>query len=173
MRVPRRPPQRVHLADLDRLYQQVDRGTAFSTALAKARFFSAFGTGALDTSDPAERIDDVVAEEAAAQGKSLIAAAFTARVRAWHAEGSYDICPPSGCGSIRLYRVDAGLVSLPVKVRGGFDERRFVSSRFVNDLPVACAAGQTCAVKTQAETVGQRLDGEILRAQIRSALLSW
>ena len=117
----------------------------------------------------------MIDQEAAAQGKSAIAAQFIANVTVRDKGGSYGICPSSGpCSPPYVYDCsDAGVITLPFKSSGSIAGRTYTYGWWVNNLSVPCAFNTGCGALTQADATTGQLRAEEVRAQVRAALQTW
>jgi hypothetical protein len=117
-------------------------------------------------------IQNIVNQEAAAQSKSWAASQFISKMSARFKGGSYNICLDSDCSPYAYIRTNAGRMVLPVKLAGGgAGTRVYVFGRYVDAYNV-CNGVNPCS-ETAADTAIGKVDPELFRAAIRSALLTW
>lgn len=158
-------------ADLASIYEGVWAGRLLGSDSPARREFleSAYGrTGATGL------LQDLIDEEAAAQGKPAIAREFGSLVKTWGKGGSYDTClgdpaDRTQCGQGVIVRSSAGLIRLPIRGSGevvGF--RYFVHAKLISDVPV----NNSWAAQTYSG-VHKRASAELFRSVIREALQSW
>lgn len=153
-------------ADLARIYELVWNSTAVA-GTARAEFLESANPGV----GVSAALQQIIDAEAAAQGKSAIAAQFGALVQTWSKGGSYGTCLGSPtCEQPVTIRSGAGIIRLPVKIRRGTSYRTFVFARLISDVPVSC---WSCPEETKYLNVYNRVSNELYREQIRSALLTW
>jgi beta-lactamase class A len=153
-------------ADLARLYELVWNSMAV-TGTARNEF--------LESANPAvgasAALQQIIDAEAAALGKSAIAAEFGSLVRMWSKGGSYGTCLGNpGCEQRVTIRSGAGIIRLPVKSGTRTAYRTFVFARLISDVPVSCWG---CAEETSYTNVYSKVANELHREQIRAALLTW
>jgi len=159
------------MADLAKIYEGVWAGRLLgSNSLARREFLESAqtGTGATD------QVQEIIDEEAAALGKSAIAAQFGALVRTWGKGGKYDVClgdpaDPTQCGQPVMVRSSAGLMRLPIGGDGSYIAfRYYVHGKLISDVPFSNAL--TANVYNQ---VHKKASGELFRSVIREALQTW
>ncbi|WP_165945216.1 serine hydrolase [Micromonospora sp. KC723] len=152
------------LVDMGRLYEGVEDGTLLDAGQFRTEFFQPMNNGV------GGALAAIVTAEANAQGKGAVAADFIARMRNHFKGGSYNVpCDQAGCSNGWVYvRTNAGRMALPVKSGGVVGERVFVYGAFV-DNQFVCA---TCSTATLDNAVA-KINVELFRAEIRSALLTW
>ncbi len=156
--------------DLARIYEGVWNSTLLSnTNSARTEF--------LESANPAtgagSGIQAIINAEAAALGKSAIAAQFGSLVQRWGKGGSYGTCLPNAagdCGQKVIVRSGTGLIRLPVKVAGVTQYRTYSFARFVSDVPVPDWGSSTDTTYTNAYGVATN---ELYRDEIRAALQTW
>jgi hypothetical protein len=122
----------------------------------------------------------VVAEEAAAQGKTAVVADFYKAIRLWGKSGSYSTClgdpaDMSQCGQEVHIGARAGLVAMPLGPKGTLHRFRHYSYALpFSDVPVN---DDTSADRTltdaQVQAFKKDVNPELLRQAIREALLEW
>ena len=164
-------------ADLAHLYEGVWNQSLLTNAhSARDEFLESanptFGAGALQP---------IIADEAAKQGKSAIAAQFGSLVRTWGNTGKYDTCLPDAngnCGTMVIVRSGTGLIQLPFKARGIVAPRTFSFGHLVSDTPVTCWENfdtpQTeCPIDTSYTNAYGNAANELVRDEIREALKTW
>jgi beta-lactamase family protein len=156
------------LQDLGRLYENIENGSVLNdTNNARTEFYQPMN------SSLGGRVQTIVNQEAAAQGKSGIANQFFNNMANRVKGGSYDI--PCGeivspCSTTFLYfRGFAGTVSIPAKNGvGAIVPRVYVYGRFVDSLVLNNGASTATY-----DNLSNTIDAEILRTIIRSALTTW
>jgi beta-lactamase class A len=165
-------------ADLAAIYEGVWTGSLLSeTHSARSEF--------LESANPSQGAGDtlqaIINEEAAAQGKSAIAAQFGSLIKFYGKGGSYGTCLPDAngdCGQKVIVRSGAGLIRLPFKARGVVAYRNYVFGRLISDTPVTCwedyDTPQTeCPSDTQYTSAYGQAANELYRDEIRAALGTW
>ena len=159
-------------ADLAHVYEGVWNKTILSTAHgARDAFLQAANpnTGAWDG------LQVVINQEAAAQGKSAIAATFGSLVQRGGKGGSYGTClghpqQPTDCGQKVVIYSSAGLIALPAKANGIVAPRYYVYGTYVSDVPLSNWGGsEEDAIKS----AYSHAKDELLRDEIRAALQTW
>ncbi|MBQ0958610.1 serine hydrolase [Ideonella sp. 4Y11] len=165
-------------ADLARIYEGVWNSTLLNnTNSARSEFLESANPGMGASS----RIQTIINEEAAALGKSAVAASFGSAVRSWSKGGSYGTCLPDGngnCGQQVIIRSGAGLMRLPIKVSGVLDYRTYSYGHLISDTPVPCwedydAPGTNCQADVDYTNAHGNASAELFRDEIRSALQTW
>lgn len=163
---------RLTLDDITRMFEGVKSNTLLNSTRS-ASFFNRMNGGTMPSSGT---FATMVQQEATALGKPGVASAFTAAVT-WRTKGgSYDVCPPSGSCSPphQWYRSNAGVLTLPVKSStGAVLPIDYAFGWWINELQLPCAFGTSCTARTQANSVISRLDSELFREQVRTALATW
>lgn len=166
-------------ADLARIYEGVYTQSLLTNAnSARDEFFESANpaTGASDA------LQAIINAEAAAVGKSAIAAQFGDLVKTWGKGGSYGTClgdGGTGCGQKVIVRSGAGLIQIPIKGRGGLITYRTYSfGRLISDTPVSCwedydAPGTNCQEDVNYTNAYSAAANELYRDEIRSALKTW
>jgi hypothetical protein len=162
------------LVDLAQLYQRVENGILFGTGPLRSSFYDVMVHGVPSAGSP---IGQIVAQEAAAQGKSAIAGQFRTRMLLADKGGSYDICFLSGpCNPPYDYvRSDAGRIWIPFRtsLHGPIVLRSFEFGLFVDRLTIDCPFQQACLTKVKADGAFGKARNELFRQQIRTALANW
>jgi hypothetical protein len=159
------------MADLARIYEGVWAGRLLgSNTLARREFLESALTGVRAT----DEVQAIIDEEAAALGKSAIAAEFGALVQTWGKGGKYDVCmgDPSDatqCGQAVMVRAGAGLIRLPIGGGGRFIAfRYYVHGKLISDVPFS--GSRSASVYATAHKKAAR---ELFRSVIREALQTW
>ncbi|MCW5666691.1 MAG: serine hydrolase [Piscinibacter sp.] len=157
-------------ADLARIYEGVWNSTLL-TAQNAAR------TEFLESANPrtgaSAGLQAIINQEAAALGKSAIAAQFGGLVRTWGKGGSYGTCLPNStgaCGQRVIIRSGTGLIRLPVKVSGATAYRTYSFGRLISDVPVT---DWNAPIVTTYDNAFGNLSNELFRDEIRAALQTW
>ena len=159
-------------ADLASVYEGVWTGRILGNANG-AR--DAFLQAANPSTGASESLQAVINQEAAALGKSAIAANFGSQVQRWSKGGRYGTClgnpqNPYDCGQRVLILSNAGLLALPVKTNGVVALRYYALGSYVSDVPVSAFGGsEEDAMRTEYA----RIRDELLRDEIRAALQTW
>lgn len=166
-------------ADLARIYEGVWNSSLLS-GTARTEF--------LESANPAtglaasSALQQIINQEAAAQGKLAIADDFGALVQRWGKGGSYGTCLPDaqgGCGQRVIIRSGTGLIRFPVKVFRRTSYRTYAFGRLISDVPVPCfgddpdVPGDQCPSVTGYEATYTEAANELYREAIRSALQTW
>lgn len=160
------------LDDITKLYEGVYTHSLLSTTRA-ASFFGRMNGGTMSSSGP---FADMVLQEATAQGKPGVAAAFIANITYRVKGGSYDMCFLTGpCSPPYDYvRSNAGQLTLPFKrTDGTIRSQPYVYGWWVNNVSIPCQFGVSCAAKVQADNTTSEFDPEIFRALVSQALQNW
>jgi beta-lactamase class A len=165
-------------ADLASIYEGVWNSTLLTNAnSARAEF--------LESANPGQGVgaalQTIINQEAAALGKSAIAAQFGALVRSYGKGGSYGTCLPDSngaCGQKVIVRSGTGLIRFPVKVRGTTQYRDYAFGRLISDTPVPCwedfnTQQIECPADTNYTNAYGAASNELYRDEVRSALLTW
>lgn len=156
-------------ADLARVYEGVWT-SSFLTDTRRSEFFESANPG----SGVGAALQQIIDEEAQAQGKLAIAANFGSLIRSWGKGGSYGTCLPNsagGCGQRVTIRSGAGLIRFPVKTSlGRVAYRDYVFGRLISDVPVSC---WNCTEENNYINTYSKAANELYREAIRSALLTW
>lgn len=165
-------------SDLAKIYEGVWNQTLLTeTNRARSEF--------LESANPRVGADSglqaIINQEAAALGKSSIAASFGALVRTYGKGGSYGTCLPNssgGCGTMVIVRSATGLVRLPAKVLGVTTYRDFSYGRLISDTPVTCwenfnTPAVECPIDTSYTNAFNSAGSELFRDEVRSALTTW
>jgi hypothetical protein len=152
------------LTDAARLYRAVDNGSALSGS-AQTTFFSILNGG---TPSAGDAWGTVVAQEAAAQGKSAVVPAFLADMDIRSKAGSYGFCLSSTCVPWKADYSIAGRVTIPFN--GGATSKSYLFGNFVNDLVVPC--NNNCAAQVAVGTALSGVAAESARSTIRAALMT-
>jgi len=153
------------LVDLGRLYEGV-YNSVLLTGAARTEFFQPMNSGI------SAAIQSIVTQEAAAQSKSWAVSLFISKMSARFKGGSYNICLDSDCAPYAYIRSNAGRMTVPVKLAdGSYGTRVYVFGRYVDAYQV-CNGVNPCS-ETAANTAIAKVDAELFRAVIRSALLTW
>lgn len=155
-------------ADLAKIYESVWNSTSV-TGLGRTEF--------LESANPStgvgSALQTIINEEAAAQGKSAIAAQFGSLVKTWGKGGSYGTCLPNstgGCGQPVMIRSGTGIIQLPVKSLGLTVYRTYVFGRLISDVPTVSFSSPDIATY---DATFSKVSNELYREEIRSALLTW
>jgi len=165
-------------ADLARIYEGVYNQTLLTnTNSARDEFFESANpnVGASDA------LQAIINQEAAALGKSAIAAQFGSLVKTWGKGGSYGTClgdNNGGCGQMVIVRSGAGLIQIPGKARGLISYRTYSFGRLISDTPVSCwedydTPGTNCQEDVTYTNAYSAAANELYRDEIRSALKTW
>ena len=165
-------------ADLARIYEGVWNSSLLgNTNNARNEFLESANpkTGA------GSGLQVIINEEAAAAGKSAIAAQFGSLVKTYSKGGSYGTCLPDSsgdCGQKVIVRSGAGLMRLPIKVSGLVSYRDYSYGHLISDTPVACwenfdTAAIECPEDTNYTNAHSKAASELHRDEIRSALKTW
>ena len=157
-------------SNLARIYEGVWNSTLLSNNFnARTEF--------LESANPSSGVDAtlqaVINEEAAALGKSSIAASFGANIKRWGKGGSYGTCLPDSngaCGQKVTIRSGTGLISLPFKSGGVIAPKVYSFARLISDVPVSC---WNCAEETTYVNAYNDASNELYRDEIRAALKTW
>ena len=165
-------------ADLAGIYEGVWSSALLSeTNSARSEF--------LESANPSQGVSatlqNIINEEAAAQGKSAIAAQFGSLVKFYGKGGSYGTCLPNAngdCGQKVIVRSGAGLIRLPFKARGVVAYRSYAFGRLISDTPVSCWENydtpQTeCPSDTNYTNAYSNAANELYRDEVRAALTTW
>ncbi len=159
------------MADLAKIYEGVWAGRLLgSNSLARREFLESAKTGTRAT----DQVQAIIDEEAAALGKSAIAAEFGALVRTWGKGGKYDAClgdpaDATQCGQAVMVRSSAGLMRLPIGGGGPYVAfRYYVHGKLISDVPFS----NSMAANVYA-TAHKKASGELFRGVIREALQTW
>ena len=155
-------------ADLATIYEGVWNSISL-TGAARTAFLATANPG----SGVGSALQTIINEEAAAQGKSSIAATFGSLVKTWGKGGSYGTCLPNsvgGCGQTVMIRSGTGIIRLPVKSLGVTAYRTYVFGRLISDVPTVSFTSPDIA--TYDATFG-KASNELYREEIRSALQTW
>ncbi|HSI60704.1 MAG TPA: serine hydrolase [Ideonella sp.] len=157
-------------ADLARIYEGVWNSTLLSnTNSARTEFLES----ANPVSGAGAALQAIINQEAAALGKSAIAAEFGSLVRSYSKGGSYGTCLPNSngdCGTQVTIRSGTGLMRLPIKVSGRTSYRDYSFGRLISDVPVSCWG---CADDTAYINAYSTAANELYRDEVRAALLTW
>lgn len=135
----------------------------------------AFLRAANPSTGASEGLQAVIDQEAAALGKSSIAASFGSLVQRWSKGGRYGTClgdpqNPYDCGQRVLILSNAGLLALPAKANGIVALRYYALGSYVSDVPISAFGGsEEDALRTEYA----RIRDELLRDEIRAALQTW
>lgn len=165
-------------ADLARIYEGVWNSSLLgNTNNARTEFLESANpkTGA------GSGLQAIINEEAAAAGKSAIAAQFGSLVQSYSKGGSYGTCLPNSngdCGQMVIVRSGAGLMRLPVKALGLVSYRDYSYGHLISDTPVSCwedfdTAAIECPQDTNYTNAHSKAASELHRDEIRSALKTW
>ena len=165
-------------ADLARIYEGVWNSSLLTnTNSARSEFLESAnpGSGANST------LQGIINQEAAALGKSAIAAQFGSLIRTYGKGGSYGTCLPNSngdCGQMVIVRSGTGLMRLPIKVGGLTQYRDYAYGHLISDTPVGCWENfNTPAIECQQDTdytnAHSNAANELHRDEIRSALQTW
>lgn len=165
-------------ADLARIYEGVYNQTLLTnTNSARDEFFESANpnVGASDA------LQAIINEEAAALGKSAIAAQFGSLVKTWGKGGSYGTClgdNNGGCGQMVIVRSGAGLIQIPGKARGLISYRTYSFGRLISDTPVSCwedydTPGTNCQEDVNYTNAYSAAANELYRDEVRAALKTW
>lgn len=157
-------------ADLARIYEGVWAGRLLaSNSLARREFLESayLATGVGD------KMQTIIDEEAAALGKSAIAAQFGALVKTWGKGGSYGTClgdpaDMTQCGQTVLVHSSAGLMRLTIRSGPYVGFRYYVHGKLISDVPYA-TGGQASTFAGAHSNAGR----ELFRGVIREALMTW
>jgi hypothetical protein len=153
-------------ADLAGLYEQVWQGSILS-GTARTSFFSL----ANPSSGAGSNLQSIINQEAAAVGKTAIAAQFGALVRGYSKGGSYGTCLGSpNCTQKVTIRSGAGILRLPTKLNGITVYRNYVYGHMISDVPVSDwgTTEETNYINTYVQAAS-----ELFRESVRSALTTW
>lgn len=165
-------------ADLARIYEGVYNQTLLTnTNSARDEFFESANpnVGASDA------LQAIINQEAAALGKSAIAAQFGSLVKTWGKGGSYGTClgdNNGGCGQMVIVRSGAGLIQIPGKARGLISYRTYSFGRLISDTPVSCwedydTPGTNCQEDVTYTNAYSAAANELYRDEVRAALKTW
>jgi hypothetical protein len=163
------------LSDFDKLYGAVATGAALNPANTNTFWSTMINFGAFSPSP----IADVVAQEAAALGKSqTVVDQFLAALHLWEKGGDYQFCTDAfTCDHYSLDIDNLGRVSVPFKSAGGtVVPKDYFWSVFANDVQVPCAPGSGCPLDSAAANAIYLFEGgasELLRPVVRDALANW
>jgi beta-lactamase class A len=165
-------------ADLARIYESVWLSSSLtSTNSARAEF--------LESANPRlgadEALQATINAEAAALGKSSVAAAFGAAVRRWSKGGSYGTCLPNSagdCGQRVTIRSAAGLIEIPFRSAGVAAPRVYSYANLISDVPVSCfedsnPAFVSCPSETNYVNAYRAAQPELFREIVRAGLQTW
>ncbi len=163
-------------ADLAKIYEGVWTSSLLS-GIGRTEYLES----ANPSSGASTAIQQIINEEAAAQGKSASAASFGTAMIGYGKGGSYNTCLPDavgGCGQKVIIRSSTGITRIPIKVRGLLSYRDYVFGRLISDVPVPCwddstTAFDECPTETAFETTYSKAANEMYREVIRSALQTW
>ncbi len=159
------------VADLARIYEGVWTGALLPRGSVARREFL---ESAFSNSGATNQVQAIIDEEAAALGKSAVAAAFGELVKTWGKGGNYDgacLGDPadmSQCGQAVMVRSSAGLMRLPVMSGPYLSFRYYAHGKLISDVPYSTA--------DEVDTYGQahkKASGELFRSVIREALATW
>jgi Beta-lactamase enzyme family/Bacterial tandem repeat domain 1 len=153
------------LADAARLYAAVDNGTALS-GQARDTFFKILVGGSPSAGDA---WGQVVAQEAANQGKSAIVPQFLAQMNVRWKAGSYGFCMDPACQTSKVDLSIAGWMSIPFNQ--GAVSHTYLFGDFVNDLFLPC--GNSCPAQVAAGNALGGVAAESARTTIAAALATW
>ncbi len=165
-------------ADLARIYEGVWNSTLLSnTNNARTEFLESANPGVGASSS----LQAIINQEAAALGKSSIAASFGSMVRTYGKGGSYGTCLPDAngaCGQKVIVRSGTGLIRLPVKAGIFTFYRDYSFGRLIADTPVSCwenfsTSAIECPSDTNYTSAYNSAANELYRDEVRSALLTW
>jgi hypothetical protein len=165
-------------ADLAHIYEGVYNQTLLTNAnSARDEFFESANphVGASDA------LQAIINDEAAAVGKSAIAAQFGSLVKTWGKGGSYGTClgdGSTGCGQMVIVRSGAGLIQLPFKSHGIVTPRNYVFGRLISDTPVPCWEDYSndtveCPIDITYTNAYSAAANELYRDEVRAALKTW
>ena len=165
-------------ADLARVYEGV-----WTSSFLSGQRRDDFLTLANPGTGVGASLQQIINEEASAQGKLAFANQFGSLVKSWGKGGSYGTCLPDAagnCGQRVIIRSGAGLIRFPVKTIFGFvSYRDYVFGRLISDVPVPCfgddpnVPGDQCPTVTNYEATYSKASNELYREVIRSALQTW
>jgi hypothetical protein len=153
------------LADAARLYAAVDNGTAL-TGTARTTFFNTLVGG---TPSASSAWGQVVAQEAAKQGKSAIVPQFLASMSVRFKAGGYQFGLPANTSFSKYDNSVAGWISIPFN-DAAFNQT-YLFGDFVNDLVVSCT--NNCAAQQAAGNAIFGTAAETARTTIAQALSTW
>jgi beta-lactamase class A len=157
-------------SDLARIYEGVWLSSFVNnTNSARTEFLESANPG----TGVGSGLQNIINQEAAAQGKLAIAASFGSLVRRWGKGGSYGTCLPDSngnCGQQVTIRSGTGLIRLPIKVGGSTQYRTYSFARLISDVPVPC---WNCAAETVFLNTYSLAADELYRDEVRSALQTW
>jgi beta-lactamase class A len=165
-------------ADLAKIYESVWQSTSLSnTNSARAEFLESANpvTGAYSS------LQTIINAEAAALGKSSVAAAFGAAIRRWSKGGSYGTCLPDSagdCGQRVTIRSAAGLIEIPFKSGGVAAPRVYSYANLISDVPVTCWEDSnpdfvSCPSETNYVNAYNAAQPELFRDIVRAGLQTW
>jgi hypothetical protein len=157
-------------SDLARMYEGVwSSGFLNSVNNARAEFLESANPG----TGVGAGLQNIINQEAAALGKSAIAATFGSLVRSWGKGGSYGTCLPDSngnCGQRVTIRSGTGLIRLPIKVSGATQYRTYSFGHLISDVPVPC---WNCGAENVFLNTYSLAANELYRDEVRSALQTW
>ncbi len=166
-------------ADMAHIYEGVWNSTLLTnTNSARSEFLESANPGVGASSS----LQTIINQEAAALGKSSIAAQFGSLVRTYGKGGSYGTCLPDAngaCGQKVIVRSGVGLIRLPNKPVGLIQTYRdFAFGRLISDTPVPCwedfsTGTTTCQADTDFTNAYNTGANELYRDEVRSSLLGW
>lgn len=162
-------------ADLARIYEGVwNRSLLDSTRGSRQAFLQAVKIdGPMGLAYKA-----IVDEEAAAQGKTAIARDFYNLMRQWGKGGTYGTClgrpdDMTYCGQRVHIHSFGGLVGMPLNGGLALTYRHYAFGALFSDVPYEHSSEGYALVDTQVNAFWNRVNPELLREIIRSALLTW
>lgn len=163
------------LVDDGRLFEAVARKTSpiLGTNTYRNQFYSYMATGK-------GTFSDIVNQEAASLGKSGVASSFYNNLKGAFKPGGYGngagTCDENGCTHAILRSTGGGLVSLPFKSpRIGIYYKSYVYGAFIDGL-FDCGPGDDTDCQQENDALPParaKAYQEMLRPQIRAALMTW
>jgi len=158
------------VSDAAKLYRAVNNGSALS-GTAKKQFWKILAGGAPSSTSV---YGTVVAQEAAALGKSADVTQFLANMEVKGKAGSYAFCLGGGCNPYKTDLAYTGRMLIPFRTGAGkIKQHAYLFGDFVNDLVVPCALGSGCAAEANAGALLSGVVAEEARTEIHAALLTW
>jgi Beta-lactamase enzyme family len=157
-------------SDLARIYEGVWNFAFLSNVNnARAEFLESANPG----TGVGSGLQNIINQEAAALGKSALAATFGSLVQRWGKGGGYGTCLPDGngnCGQPVTIRSGTGLIRLPIKVSGATQYRTYSFGHLISDVPVPCWG---CSSETVFLNTYSMAADELYRDEVRAALQTW